>query len=50
MISFNPSAATPQLLLMGVVATVALHQVQKPFTPDALGHRVRAALDRPRAL
>ena len=27
MISFNPSAATPQLLLMGVVATVAVHQV-----------------------
>jgi two-component system cell cycle sensor histidine kinase/response regulator CckA len=24
--------------------------IQKPFTPDALGHRVRAALDRPRAL
>ena len=24
--------------------------IQKPFTPHALGHRVRAALDRPRAL
>jgi len=26
MISFNPSAATPLLLLMGVVATVGVHQ------------------------
>lgn len=27
MISFNPSSATPLLLLMGVVATVGVHQV-----------------------
>jgi hypothetical protein len=27
MISFNPSAATPLLLLMGVIASVGVHQL-----------------------
>ena len=33
--TFNPGAATPLLLLMGVVASVAVHQILLWFDSDA---------------